>query len=80
MKACQVEKQSHLDSATVNLEECCQNTLDILKEKPWKTLFKKLLHNWSTRSRLGALDESQLKDLGLTSADVNHEIRKPLWK
>ncbi|WP_160173679.1 DUF1127 domain-containing protein [Nitrincola sp. A-D6] len=41
---------------------------------------KKVVHNWRTRSRLSQLNEAQLKDIGLTVADVDHEINKPLWR
>ncbi|MGO2513042.1 DUF1127 domain-containing protein [Marinomonas polaris] len=39
-----------------------------------------MAHNWRTRSRLSRLDDAQLKDIGLTAADVEHEVRKPVWK
>lgn len=55
-------------------------TLDKIKVNAWKSVFKKVAHNWRTRSRLHTLNESQLKDIGLTAADVDHETRKPLWK
>lgn len=32
------------------------------------------------RARLERLDESALKDLGLTRADVSREIEKPVWR
>lgn len=80
MKTCQLEKSSHLESANASLHKCCQNTLDILKEKPLKMLFQRIVHNWKTRSRLNSLTETELKDLGITAADVDHEVRKPVWK
>lgn len=63
----------------------CQATNDShelvkAKSKAWKQLFEKIIHNWRTRSRLSTLNEAQLKDIGLTAADVDHEIHKPLWK
>ncbi|MGO2234840.1 MAG: DUF1127 domain-containing protein [Marinomonas sp.] len=38
------------------------------------------MYSCRTRSRLSYLNETQLKDIGLTAADVYHEVNKPLWK
>lgn len=64
----------------IDISQCCKATLENLKEKPWKAIFKKIAHNWRTRSRLSQLNDAQLKDLGLTAADVEHEVNKALWK
>ena len=41
-------------------------------------------HAWSQRSRgrmqLAELDERMLADIGLTRADVAHEVAKPFWR
>ncbi len=50
-------------------------------------LFGRLLSSlldWQARAgerhRLAALDDYMLKDIGLTRADVEHEVRKPFWR
>ena len=35
---------------------------------------------WLEREQLAGLDEHALKDVGLTRADVDPEIRKPFWR
>jgi len=35
---------------------------------------------WLEREHLAGLDEHALKDVGLTRADVDPEIRKPFWR
>ncbi len=64
----------------IDISQCCKATLENLKEKPWKAIFKKIAHNWRTRNRLSQLNDAQLKDLGLTAADVDQEVIKPIWK
>ena len=80
MKNCTSEEMNKLESSELVITNECKNALAKLKEKPWKATFKKMLHNWRTRSRLSQLNDAQLKDLGLTAADVDHEVRKPVWK
>jgi uncharacterized protein YjiS (DUF1127 family) len=80
MKTCTSEEMSIVKNNHLDINNCCKETLDNLKEKPWKAIFKKIAHNWRTRSRLSQLNEAQLKDIGLTAADVEKEINKPLWK
>ncbi|MGB0944470.1 MAG: DUF1127 domain-containing protein [Marinomonas sp.] len=43
-------------------------------------LMNKINHNWRTRKQLGRLNQAALKDIGLSQADVAHELEKPLWK
>ena len=74
------DEMNILTNRQLDISQCCKATLDNLKEKPWKTIIKKIAHNWRTRSRLSRLNEAQLKDIGLTAADVDHEVNKPLWK
>ncbi|GGN32264.1 MULTISPECIES: DUF1127 domain-containing protein [Marinomonas] len=74
------EALNNLENSQLNVSQCCKATLDNLKEKPWKAIFKKIAHNWRTRNRLSQLNEAQLKDIGLTAADVDHEVNKALWK
>jgi uncharacterized protein YjiS (DUF1127 family) len=42
------------------------------------------LFTWHQRSRdrlaLGQLDEHMLHDIGLSRADVDHEVSKPFWQ
>lgn len=42
------------------------------------------LQRWQKRSRdrtrLGSMDERQLRDIGLTLTDANRESEKPFWK
>ncbi|RCX07232.1 DUF1127 domain-containing protein [Marinomonas foliarum] len=80
MKTCISEEMNNHENSQLNVSQCCKATLDNLKEKPWKAIIKKIAHNWRTRSRLNHLNEAQLKDIGLTAADVDHEVRKPVWK
>ncbi|WP_421851288.1 DUF1127 domain-containing protein [Marinomonas sp.] len=80
MKTCTPEEMNNIKSCQIDISQCCKDTLDNLKEKPWKAIFKKIAHNWRTRNRLSQLNDAQLKDLGLTAADVDHEVRKPVWK
>ncbi len=35
---------------------------------------------WRQRQMLGALDDSLLKDIGLSRADVEQERAKPFWR
>lgn len=69
-----------LTNRPLDISQCGKATLDNLKEKPWKAIIKKIAHNWRTRNRLSHLNEAQLKDIGLTAADVDQEVNKPLWK
>lgn len=39
-----------------------------------------MLHRWSTRKALLQLDQSQLRDVGLTWEQARTEGRKPFWK
>ena len=69
------EALNNLENSQLNVSQCCKATLDNLKEKPWKAIFKKIAHNWRTRNLLSELNEAQLKDIGLTAADVDKEAR-----
>ncbi|QUX92250.1 hypothetical protein CYL31_12940 [Marinomonas sp. A3A] len=80
MKNCTSEEMNKLESSELVITNECKNALAKLKEKPWKAIFKKIAHNWRTRSRLSQLNDAQLKDLGLTAVDVDQEVNKPLWK
>ncbi|WP_409526111.1 DUF1127 domain-containing protein [Nitrincola sp. MINF-07-Sa-05] len=80
MKACSSQEIDSIKNSHLDISVCCKETLDNLKGKPWKALFKKIAHNWRTRSELSRLNEDQLKDIGLTAEDVDHEIHKPLWR
>lgn len=80
MKNCTSEALNNIENSQLNVSQCCKATLDKLKEKPWKQRLAKIVHNWRTRNRLNHLNEAQLKDIGLTAADVDHEVNKALWK
>jgi uncharacterized protein YjiS (DUF1127 family) len=80
MKNCTSEEMSNLENSQLDINDCCKNALAKLKENTWKQRLAKIAHNWRTRSRLSRLDDAQLKDIGLTAADVDHEVHKPLWK
>jgi len=54
--------------------------IHVFSIKNGKRLLAKMHHNWKTRSQLQRLNDSQLKDLGLTSSDVYEEVHKPIWK
>ncbi|WP_425642892.1 DUF1127 domain-containing protein [Marinomonas gallaica] len=69
-----------VNPCTIGVASNERYTLGKIKINAWKQLFKKVAHNWRTRSRLHMLNESQLKDIGLTAADVDQETHKPLWK
>ncbi|RNF47035.1 DUF1127 domain-containing protein [Marinomonas hwangdonensis] len=74
------EALNNLENSQLNVSQCCKNTLAKLKANIWKQRLAKIAHNWRTRSKLSSLDDAQLKDLGLTAADVDQEVRKPVWK
>ena len=38
------------------------------------------MQNYQTREQLRYLDKRQLKDIGLSDADVSQELNKPFWK
>jgi len=80
MKTCTPEEMSNIKSGQVDIANDCKQTLAKLKENTWKQRLAKIAHNWRTRSRLSQLNDAQLKDLGITAADVDHEVNKPLWK
>ena len=46
--------------------------------------FTALLRKWQERARgraeLAALDDRQLRDIGLTRCDANRESDKPFWR
>lgn len=80
MKNCTSEEINNHENNQRDITSSCKNTLAKLKENTWKQRLAKITHNWRTRRRLNHLNEAQLKDIGLTAADVDHEVRKPVWK
>lgn len=80
MKNYTSEEMNNLENSQLDINDCCKNALAKLKENTWKQRLAKIAHNWRTRSRLNSLTETELKDLGITAADVDHEVRKPVWK
>jgi uncharacterized protein YjiS (DUF1127 family) len=80
MKNCTSEELNNHENNQLDITSSCKNALAKLKENTWKQRLAKIAHNWRTRSRLSQLNDAQLKDLGLTSADVEQEVNKPLWK
>jgi len=80
MKNCTSEELNNLKNSQMDINDCCKNALAKLKKSTWKQRLAKIVHNWRTRSRLSQLNDAQLKDIGLTAADVKHEVRKPVWK
>lgn len=49
----------------------------------WAAIWS-VLRQWQarveTRRHVRMLDDRMLKDIGMTPADVNHEIAKPFWR
>ena len=80
MKTCSSEEMDRVKNSQIDISTGCKNTLAKLKEKTWKQRLAKIAHNWRTRRQLINLDEAQLKDIGLTAADVDHEVNKSIWK
>lgn len=80
MNACSDQPFGCVKEGTTDSMCSDSHTLDRLKVKAWRKTLAIIAHNWRTRSRLKTLNESQLKDIGLSAADVDHETRKPLWK
>lgn len=80
MKNCTSEEMNNLENNQIEIANNCKNALAKLKANAWKQRLAKIAHNWRTRSRLSRLDDAQLKDIGLTAADVDHEVNKSLWK
>ena len=74
------EEMNNLKNSQLDITTSCTNTLAKLKANIWKQRLAKIAHNWRTRNRLSRLDDAQLKDLGLTAADVIQEVKKPVWK
>lgn len=35
---------------------------------------------WNQRQALGRLSDHQLRDIGVSRADVDEEVRKPFWR
>jgi uncharacterized protein YjiS (DUF1127 family) len=46
----------------------------------WLATVKVAWRRWHSRNLLSQLDDSMLKDIGLTRADVWYEARKPFWR
>ena len=50
----------------------------------WVKRAARLLHDWSQRSRqrrtLASLNDTALRDIGLTRDDVRREVAKPFWQ
>jgi uncharacterized protein YjiS (DUF1127 family) len=46
----------------------------------WLAMVKVAWRRWHSRNLLSQLDDSMLKDIGLTRADVWYETRKPFWR
>jgi uncharacterized protein YjiS (DUF1127 family) len=53
----------------------------------WRDLARQVLHLvslWRERARqrqaLAGLDDSQLRDIGITRYDAEHESNKPFWR
>jgi len=64
----------------LTLVDCLRaNGLENLVSR-FSKLMNKINHNWRTRKQLGRLNQAALKDIGLSQADVAHELEKPLWK
>ena len=80
MKNCISEEMNNIQSCQLEISNDCKNALAKLKENTWKQRLAKIVHNWRTRHRIRYLNEAQLKDIGLTAADVDQEVRKPVWK
>ncbi|WP_137169541.1 DUF1127 domain-containing protein [Marinomonas sp. FW-1] len=80
MKNCTSEEMNNLENNQLDITSNCKNALAKLKANTWKQRLAKIAHNWRTRSRLSQLNDAQLKDLGLTAADVDQEVRKPVWR
>ncbi|WP_100636112.1 DUF1127 domain-containing protein [Marinomonas sp. ef1] len=80
MKNCTSEELNNLENNQLDITSNCKNALAKLEANTWKQRLAKIAHNWRTRSRLSQLNDAQLKDLGLTAADVDQEVRKPVWK
>tara|TARA_R110001592_G_scaffold18520_16_gene76738 strand:+ start:1982 stop:2224 length:243 start_codon:yes stop_codon:yes gene_type:complete len=80
MKTDQIQISASVNNTPLNINEASINTLDKFKGKPWRNYFEKIVHNWKTRQVLRTLNESQMKDIGLTSASIDNEINKPWWK
>jgi len=80
MKTHSSHESSVLENSNIKIEACCKSALDNLKKNTWRKLLAKIVHNWKTRSKLNTLNEAQMKDLGLTTVDIEQETNKPLWK
>ncbi len=46
----------------------------------WFDVLLLWLQRWRERRRLGALSDHMLKDIGLTRADIDVEVRKTFWR
>jgi uncharacterized protein YjiS (DUF1127 family) len=54
-----------------------------LPRNAWRRCWRLLVRGWEAsaqRRALARLDETALKDLGLSQADVEREVRRPFWE
>ncbi len=45
----------------------------------WTGIVAHYLDVWRQRRHLARLDDSALRDIGLTHAEIDAEIRRPIW-
>lgn len=80
MNTCLEQAVDNIKNSPLNINKHSTNTLDKFKGLPWRSRFQQIVHNWKTRQTLSTLNVSQLKDIGLTSDDIENEISKAWWK
>lgn len=69
------------------MEQYLANHVEKLSAPAPRSLTVKLLNlllswqeRWIERRRLEEMDDTTLRDIGLTRADIHQEVRKPFWQ
>ncbi|MEQ8653640.1 MAG: DUF1127 domain-containing protein [Kiloniellales bacterium] len=69
------------------MEHYLTNHVETFSTPSPRSLSLKLFHlilcwqeRWLQRRRLEQMDDSFLRDIGLTRADIHQEVRKPFWQ
>ncbi len=69
------------------MEQYLSNHVEKLSASVPRSLTTRLFHlilcwqeRWLQRRRLEEMDDTSLRDIGLSRADIAQEVRKPFWQ